>query len=118
MPVNKKAATETANNPGAASSDPSGKSVDKLIEELKHGKDEIVRSSAAGTLGYLKAEKAITPLIQALKDTHVYVRHGAAWALGEIKSEKAVGALKQALNDADEVTRAKAAEALAKIQGK
>jgi len=114
----KKAATPTAGNPVAASSDPSGKSVDQLIQELKTGKDEIVRSSSAGALGQLKAEKAVGSLIRALKDSHVYVRHGAAWALGEIKSEKAIEALKQALNDADEVTRGKAAEALEKIQRK
>jgi hypothetical protein len=93
------------------------KSVEQLIQELKEGNDEIVRSSAAGALGHIKSEKAVEPLIRALKDTHVYVRHGAAWALGEIKSEKAIEALRQALNDEDEVTRGKAAEALWKIQG-
>jgi HEAT repeat protein len=108
---------ETLKKPGAASSASSEKTVDKLIQDLKQGENEIVRSSAAGALGQLKAKKAIDPLIKALNDTHVYVRHGAAWALGEIKAEKAVTALKQALNDADEVTRAKAAEALAKIKG-
>ncbi len=102
---------------GASSEIQSGKTVEQLIYELKNGSNEIVRSSAAGALGNLKAEKAVGPLIQALKDQHVYVRHGAAWALGEIKAEKAVGALKEALNDADEVTRGKATEALRKIQG-
>ena len=95
-----------------------GKTVEQLIYDLKNGDNEMVRSAAAGALGHLKSEKAVSALIQALKDRHVYVRHGAAWALGEIKSEKAVAPLKQALNDDDEVTRGKAAEALGKIQGR
>ncbi len=115
---NKKKAKTSAGNPSAAAPGPVEKKVEQLLQDLKKGKDEIVRSSAAGALGQLKAEKAVEPLIQALKDSHVYVRHGAAWALGEIKSVKAVGALTEALKDADETTRAKAAEALAKIQGK
>jgi len=115
---NKKTTKVTARNTGSASSDSSGKSVDKLILELKRGKDEIVRSKAAAALAYSKSENAVEPLIHALKDTHVYVRHGAAWALGELKSPKAVTALKEALHDDDETTRGKAAEALAKIQGK
>nr|WP_321353290.1 HEAT repeat domain-containing protein [uncultured Methanoregula sp.] len=92
------------------------KTVEQLIRELRDP-DEIVRSTAAGTLGHRKSEKATKPLILALNDPHVYVRHGAAWALGEIKSESAVDALRQALNDEDEITRGKAAEALGKIQG-
>ena len=94
------------------------KEVEKLIDDLRSGNDEIIRSSAAGALGHTKSEKAIGPLIAALKDNHVYVRHGAAWALGEIRSDRAVEALNDALNDADEMTRNKAAEALEKIQGK
>jgi HEAT repeat protein len=94
---------------------PAEKSVEHLIGELRDP-DEIVRSTAAGALGYRKSEKSVEPLILALKDRHVYVRHAAAWALGEIKSEKSVEALRAALNDEDETTRGKAAEALRKIQ--
>ncbi|MDO8872843.1 MAG: HEAT repeat domain-containing protein [Methanoregula sp.] len=95
---------------------PAEKSVEQLIRELKDP-NEIVRSTAAGTLGHRKSEKTIEPLILALKDNHVWVRHGAAWALGEIRSETAVNALRLALNDEDGITRDKAAEALGKIQG-
>jgi len=90
----------------------------RLIHDLSFGSDEIIRSKAAGALGHARSEEAIGPLIEALRDPHVYVRHGAAWALGEIKSDRAVDALKEALSDADEITRNKAAEALEKIQGR
>ncbi len=93
------------------------KSVDQLIRELRTGENEIVRSTAAAAFGYLKSDKAVGPLIEALKDSHPYVRHGAAWALGEMKATKAVEALRQALHDDDPITRTKAAEALGKIQG-
>jgi len=95
---------------------PAEKSVEQLIRELKDP-NEIVRSTAAGTLGHRKSEQAVGPLILALQDNHPWVRHGAAWALGEIKSETATDALRLALNDEDEVTRGKAAEALGKITG-
>ena len=96
---------------------PEGKSVDQLIHELKEDSDEMVRSAAASSLGRIKAEKSIEPLIQALNDKHVYVRHGAAWALGELKSEKAISALyPAALADNDKLTRGIAAEALWKIR--
>ena len=116
LPVQKKGPAAPV-DPITTSDIRSGKSVEQLIHELKTGSDEMVRSAAAGALGHLKSEKAVGPLIQALKDNHVYVRHGAAWALGEIKSKKAIGALREALNDDDEVTRGKAAEALGKIPG-
>jgi len=90
--------------------------VEQLINDLRHGENEMVRSSAAGELGHMKAAKAVSPLIAALKDTHPYVRHGAAWALGEIGADRAVGPLKEAMNDDDEITRGKAAEALGKIE--
>jgi HEAT repeat protein len=107
---------DTAGADSAVPSDnPPEKSVDQLIRELK-SPDEIVRSSAAGTLGHRKSEKAVKPLILALNDNHPYVRHGAAWALGEIRSEVAIDALRLALNDEDEITRGKAAEALGKFQ--
>ncbi len=106
-------------SPGSPPAAPGAKakSVDQLIRELRHGENEIVRSTAAAAFGYMKSEKAVGPLIDALKDSHPYVRHGAAWALGEMKATKAVDALRQALHDDDPITRTKAAEALGKIQG-
>ncbi len=90
-----------------------------MIQKLRFDRDEIVRSTAAGALGRIKSEKAVEPLIHALKDNHIYVRHVAAWALGEIASEKAINALKQtALTDDDELARGRATEALWKIQRK
>ncbi len=105
-------------SPAPAGADvPEEKSVDQLIRELRRGENEIVRSTAAGWLGHMKSEKAVLPLIEALRDEHPYVRHGAAWALGEMRSARAVEALRQALHDDDTITRVKAAEALGKIQG-
>ena len=105
-------------NPGAAAPGPVEKKVEQLLQDLKKGKDEIVRSSAAGALDSSKQKKQSNRSSRPSKTAMWYVRDGAAWALGEIKSVKAVGALTEALKDADETTRAKAAEALAKIQGK
>jgi len=115
IPINEIIETAPADTT-VPSDNPAEKSIEQLIRELKDP-DEIVRSTAAGTLGHRKSKKAVESLILALKDNHVYVRHGAAWALGEIKSEQAIDALRLALNDKDEITRGKAAEALGKIQG-
>ena len=57
-------------------------------------------------------EPAVEPLIQALKDENQFVRWGAALALGEIGDERAVEPLINALKDEDSDVRMEAAEAL------
>ncbi len=47
----------------------------------------------------MKSEKAVDPLIEALKDEDSDVRRSAAEALGAMKSEKAVDPLIEALKD-------------------
>jgi len=85
-----------------------------LIEALRY-KDEYVRKDAAIALGKIGDERAIDPLIQALKDKH-YVRREAARALGVIGGERVVGPLIQALRHEDGTVRMYAASALGKIR--
>lgn len=59
-------------------------------------------------LGYnlgLMGEPAVEPLIQALSDENPKVRVRAAEALGRIRDKRAVGPLTDALNDKDETAR-------------
>ena len=57
-------------------------------------------------------EPAVEPLIRALKDENQFVRWGAALALGEIGDKRAVEPLINALKDEDSDVRMEAAEAL------
>ena len=57
-------------------------------------------------------EPAVEPLIRALKDENQFVRWGAAMALGEIGDKRAVEPLINALKDEDSDVRMEAAEAL------
>ncbi len=126
---------------GEAKSD---KAVEPLIDSLKDENNDIQRlaAEALGKIGSKKAvevlknyhsaihkgflfahigknkidsEKAVEPLIQALKDADSFVRWNAADALGKIGSEKAVEPLIQALKDVDSSVRWNAADALGKI---
>ena len=88
--------------------------VKPLIEALKDGAEDVaVRMKAAEVLGEIGDERAVEPLIQALKDKDEFVRQCAAEALGEIGDERAVETLNQALKD--EWVREEAAKALKKI---
>ena len=59
--------------------------------------------------------KAVAPLIEALRDKTQPVRWGAAWALGEIKDVRAVEPLVEALKDEDSWIQMDAVQALGKI---
>ncbi|MDY6836292.1 MAG: HEAT repeat domain-containing protein [Chloroflexota bacterium] len=59
--------------------------------------------------------KAVAPLIDALRDKSQPVRWGAAWALGEIKDVRAVEPLVESLKDEDSWVQMDAVQALAKI---
>ncbi len=73
------------------------------------------RGGAAYTLGLLGDERAVDPLIAALKDEDAVVRVAAARALGRIGDERAVDPLIGALQDEDEIVREAAAWALGSI---
>jgi FOG: HEAT repeat len=86
-----------------------------IIESLKDGNSD-VRKRAAETLGNIKSDTAIQPLINALKDEDSDVRVRAAQVLGNIKSDTVVQPLINALKDEDSGVRKRAAEALGKIK--
>ena len=93
--------------------------VEPLIQALKYNfLDWPVRRAAATALGGIRDERAVEPLIWALKHQHYEVRATAAKALAEIGDERAVEPLVQVLKDQNIEVREAAEEALAKIKGK
>lgn len=98
------------------------KDVKGLISALKFN-DCIIRKEAAMAFKKIHDQRALFPLIDALKyqnwhDSYVVmgsVREYAAEALGILKDTEAVGPLIEALNDKDEEVRWKAAWALGNI---
>jgi len=58
-----------------------------------------IRMKAAKTLGYIKNNRAVDPLIAALRDKISEIRENAAWALGYIKDTRAVEPLIGILKD-------------------
>ena len=79
----------------------------------------LVRSEVALSLGKIKGDAVVQPLIDALKeDERAAVRKSAAFALGEVKGEMVVDPLIQALRDDKQgIVRQEAAVALGKIKG-
>lgn len=80
------------------------------LEYTLHG--NIVRLSAARTLGKLGDIRAVPALIRVLDDSDALERVAAAKALSDLGDERGVSALTNALNDSDDFVRALAAEAL------
>jgi len=79
----------------------------------------LVRSEVAISLGKIKGEEVLKPLIKSLKDDkRAAVRKSAAYALGEIKGDEVISPLIDALkNDDVGIVRNEAAVALGKIKG-
>ncbi len=79
----------------------------------------LVRSEVALSLGKIKGDTVVQPLINALKeDERAAVRRSAAFALGEVKGEMVVDPLIEALrSDKQGIVRQEAAVALGKIKG-
>jgi HEAT repeat protein len=65
-------------------------SLKKLIAKLETNDDPIARMGAAEDLGRLGNQKAVVPLINALRDRTEYGRLGAAKALGKLGNPKAI----------------------------
>jgi HEAT repeat protein len=89
------------------------KTVGSLMREIEERK--IPKLYSIKFLDETISDKAVDPLIRALKDSDYFVRQNAAEALGKIGSDKVVGALIRALKDSDSYMRRNAAEALGKI---
>jgi HEAT repeat protein len=77
------------------------KDINSLIEELADNSN-VVRMTAAVSLGNLGDKKAVEPLIKALQDEYEYVRINAALALGNIGDKSAVEPLIKILEDQNE----------------
>ncbi|MCP5065923.1 MAG: HEAT repeat domain-containing protein, partial [bacterium] len=65
--------------------------IDPLIEELRNLESESRRVWAADILGWLEADGALFPLIEALEDISPEVRARAVGALGKLGDEAALG---------------------------
>ncbi|MBM4240601.1 MAG: HEAT repeat domain-containing protein [Euryarchaeota archaeon] len=99
--------------------------VEGLIRSLSH-EDHIIRKESARALIYVGDERAVEPLIKALKyedwqesfTVLTAVRENAAEGLGRIGDKKALKPLIQALKDKDGGVRWKAAWSLGRIGDK
>lgn len=85
---------------------------EKFIDMLRNRKSA---ATAASKLGYIKDERAVIPLIDALKDQDVYLRESAAEALGHIGDVRAVEPLINTLGDSQTIVKMAAAKALEEI---
>jgi HEAT repeat protein len=74
-----------------------------------------VRQAAAESLGRLKAERAVEPLLPLLKDRDKDVRGTTAQALGHLGDARAIQALVETLADSQTEVRRLAAAALQKL---
>ncbi len=74
--------------------------------------DENIREEAVAALSEFHDERAVFPLITALRDESIFVRRGAAEALGKVGSIKGVKPLISALADDNRNVREASAEAL------
>jgi len=89
--------------------------VEELIEQLTNSDNGTTRADAAFQLGKIKDKRAVSALIDALKDEDNDARGEAARALGYICDASAVPALIRVLKDEDRHVRKGAAEALGEI---
>ena len=81
------------------------------VQHLRDGTEE-VRLEATRVLARIGDERAVEPLIEALRDDSAdVVREGAAYALGSIGDERAVEPLIEALRDDSADVRGAAARA-------
>ena len=87
-----------------------------LGKALVNDQDDDVRASAAEALGSLRDERALVPLVQALRDSNPQVREGAVNGLCQIGGENVMQALKGCLSDKDEALRKIAADALKRLE--
>ncbi|MDQ7822454.1 MAG: HEAT repeat domain-containing protein [Candidatus Eremiobacteraeota bacterium] len=96
-------------------------SVPKVIDSLSkilgdRSEKTAMRGSAARSLGRIADERAIYPLLDALKDEEEYVRGSAAMALGAFKKGEVIESLGAALNDRSELVRCYAVESLGQVK--
>ncbi|NVO65897.1 HEAT repeat domain-containing protein [Methanofollis tationis] len=81
-----------------------------FLKNLSHERPEY-RWGAADALGRIGDERAVEPLIAAMKDPDPRVRKKAAWALGQIGDIRGQRPLLEAIRDEDDDVREIASEA-------
>lgn len=93
--------------------------IDQVVEaliKLFYHTDSAVRSRAVLTCGQLKAEAAISPLIDIVcNDRDLNVREDAVWAIARV-GKSAITALVSLLDDTDRLIRVRVVHALGKIK--
>ena len=101
---------------GAGAGSARAEKVHDLSNLLVHGKTEKERIAAAVSLGRLRDDRALKPLVRALSDESNVVRALAATALGYLNQSAALPALQRASKDPDTTVRRRATEAIASIR--
>jgi len=87
--------------------------VEGLISTLGNKTEtETARVNSASVLGTIGDKRAVTPLINTLKDENKNVKAASATSLGTLKDRRALSSLIEALGDSDVVTRTNAAASL------
>src|SRR5204862_2104090 len=92
--------------------------LDLLLREVETSPYAFHRSAAAATLGFTGSPRALTPLVNALKDKETAVRGMAAFGLGELANpDTPIDSLVEVIEDARqaEESRVNAARALFKL---
>jgi hypothetical protein len=92
--------------------------IQELSRRLSKAHSEKARIAAAVSLGHLKNDRTLKPLVLALKDSSRVVRAVAASALGELADSRALPALRRATRDADSTVRKKAVQSIALIRSR
>jgi HEAT repeat protein len=88
--------------------------IDTLLNDMKSG-DERLCTDAAFRLAEMRDGKAVSGLLQLLKDSHPFVRNFAVFALAEIGDETAEEPVRELLQDDDLGVRVRAGWALSKL---
>jgi hypothetical protein len=101
---------------GAGAGSARAEKVHDLSRLLVSGKTEKERIAAAVSLGRLRDDRALKPLVRALSDESNVVRALAATALGYLDLTAALPALQRAAKDTDSTVRRRATEAIAAIR--
>jgi len=90
--------------------------VNAIIDILKNGKTEYIRSVSVQTLKYIKTNDVLNALIEALDDDSSLVRRKVTVAIGEMGDKKAIPALEKVVkSDEDNEVRANAQSSLYKL---
>lgn len=88
-----------------------------LIQALSYKKDPRIRNDAVRALGTLRDQRAMKPLLKALKDKDNSVRASAAEAVGRMGNPNAIEPLIVALSDRDHIVHSQAVGSLRRVGG-